>query len=173
MMFSTEGTKGEKGTGLGLSLAKEIVEKHNGTIWFYSEEKKGSEFHFTIPLSKNNILLIMPNETERAKLGLFVKDLYPMYNLTEAANGFEAIEKFYKDIPSLILLQHNMPLMNGLQLIESIKSDTKNFNVPFIAVVDNISREIQDSYFKLEAKAVLPKPVDFNLLSRHIEISLS
>lgn len=48
-MFSTRGTRGEKGTGLGLSLVKEIVERHKGQIWFYSKEKIGSEFHFTIP----------------------------------------------------------------------------------------------------------------------------
>ncbi|MCZ7609894.1 MAG: PAS domain-containing sensor histidine kinase [Ignavibacterium sp.] len=57
-MFSTRGTKGEKGTGLGLSLVKEIIERHKGQIWFYSKEKVGSEFHFTVPSSENTILLV-------------------------------------------------------------------------------------------------------------------
>lgn len=64
-MFSTEGTKGEKGTGLGLSLVKEIIDKHNGSIWFYTELDKGSEFHFTIPSSPNTILLVENNSIEK------------------------------------------------------------------------------------------------------------
>jgi signal transduction histidine kinase/ligand-binding sensor domain-containing protein len=48
--FSTYGTNNEKGTGLGLQICKDFVEKHGGTLWFESEENKGTTFYFTIPI---------------------------------------------------------------------------------------------------------------------------
>lgn len=55
-IYSTEGTDGEKGTGFGLLLAKEFVEKHNGTIWAESELGKGSSFIFTLPAAKKQTI---------------------------------------------------------------------------------------------------------------------
>ena len=58
---------------MGLSLVKEIVEKHKGDIWYYSEVDKGSEFHFTVPSSQNIILLVDDDQEEKIYLEKIIK----------------------------------------------------------------------------------------------------
>lgn len=50
-MFFTKGKKG--GTGLGLAIAKKVVTAHGGTIWCTSDKEKGTEFHFTLPVTQS------------------------------------------------------------------------------------------------------------------------
>ena len=48
---STRGTSNEKGSGLGLVLCRELAEAHHGKLWIESEEDKGSQFKFTLPIN--------------------------------------------------------------------------------------------------------------------------
>jgi len=50
--YSAPGTENEQGTSIGLKLCREFIEKLNGRIWVESEEKKGSEFMFSLPLNE-------------------------------------------------------------------------------------------------------------------------
>lgn len=55
--FTSPGTNKEKGSGLGLNLCKEYIEKHNGSIWFQSQEGTGTTFFFTIDAAEEQTLV--------------------------------------------------------------------------------------------------------------------
>ena len=68
-----------------------------GDIWFYSEENKGSEFHFTVPSSQNIILLIDDEQEERMYLEKIISENYPEYNLLISDNGFDALYYYLQE----------------------------------------------------------------------------
>lgn len=164
-MFSTEGTKGEKGTGLGLSLVKEIIEKHNGEIWFYSEKDKGSEFHFTVPRSKDSILLVDNDANDRALFENIINSRFSRFEIICAQNGYEAVEKFFDKLPSLIITVFDMPLMNGAQLINLIRLEDKHHKIPVIAVIPEGDKNIKKEFQNIGVNIILTKPVDMDLLA--------
>jgi len=171
-MFSVEGTKGEKGTGLGLSLVKEIVEKHGGEIWFYSEVGKGSEFHFTVPSSQNTILIVDGDYSDLLKYEKIIKEEFPNFNVVCVKNGYEALTKVSERLPSLIIADYDMPLMNGFQLIEFIRKEDKNFKIPIIATTSNLTQDLLEKYQHLGIDFILQKPIDEELFCSKIETIL-
>jgi PAS domain S-box-containing protein len=171
-MFSTEGTKGEKGTGLGLSLVKEIIEKHSGNIWFYSESGKGSEFHFTIPSSPNTILLVENNYVERELYETILKENFPSFQIIGVKNGYEALSHFLSQLPSLIITDYELPLMNGTQFIQSVRREDKGSRIPIIALVPELSEDVKRQYQILGIDTVLQKPIDSELFSEKIQLLL-
>jgi len=172
-MFSTEGTKGEKGTGLGLSLVKEIIEKHGGEIWFYSEPEKGSEFHFTIPRSPNSILLVEDVKGDRLYYEKLIKDNFKNFQVISVSNGFEAINTVFQKLPSLIITDHEMPLMNGSQLVENIRKEDSTLQIPIIVIATNISDKLKMTYRNLGVHQILKKPVDAKLFIEMVNLTLS
>ncbi|MGA7838922.1 MAG: hybrid sensor histidine kinase/response regulator, partial [Ignavibacteriaceae bacterium] len=171
-MFSTIGTKGEKGTGLGLSLVKEIIEKHKGNIWFYSKFGKGSDFHFTISRSPNIILLVDPCDEDNIHLEKLIKKNFSDFQVITTTNGYQAMGVVLKKLPSLVITEHEMPLMSGMQLIESIRREEKNYRIPILLVTGFDIETVKKAYQNVSIFDVIQKPVNERQFVEKLDFAL-
>ncbi len=153
--FSKTGTAGEKGSGFGLSLVKEIVEKHSGNIWFYSEFNKGSEFHFTLPKSEDTILIVEEHEELHKNYEQVFNEKYDNYNLKFCKNGFEVLNHILEKTPSALITYHSMPLMNGIQIISSLRKRDIHNKVSVVVLVDDLSEKEKAEYLDLNVNTFL------------------
>lgn len=162
--FSIAGTNGEKGSGLGLTLMKEIIDKHNGQVWFYSKVGEGSEFHFTVPEAKNIALIVEDEIPVRTLYQRTIEAEMPNFEVKTADNGYEAIKMLKDFIPTIIITDHDMPLMNGIQLIEALYKKDSSKAIPVIVISAKLNDEINRSYSKLGIDKIIPKPVNLEKL---------
>jgi len=158
--FTSRGTKGEKGTGLGLSLCKDIINKHNGKIWVESEPGKGSVFYFTLPVVSNQILLVNGQKTERILYRKLIQSLVSGYEIIEASNGYEALQKIKKHQPVLLLTEHFLEGMSGFQLVKHIALGNFEVKPGIIILSENINKTLKEEYQKMGIKSVFNKPVE-------------
>lgn len=126
-----------QGTGLGLSICKTIIETMKGEIDVESEVGKGSKFWFTLPYEPTQekekeekekqikegvkTLTILIAEDNNSNYKLFNTILKDEYHLLHAWNGKEAIEMFQKDSPDIVIMDLNMPVMNGYEAVQEIR----------------------------------------------------
>ncbi len=127
------------GNGLGLSIAKGLVELLGGSIWVESELGKGATFSFTIPYRDEEQQLIeIETQTKQEaqlknKLIYIAEDddssfFYLEILLSEtggqvqrARNGQELLDQINEKLPDLILLDINMPVINGYEVLKIIR----------------------------------------------------
>ncbi len=168
-IFSTQGTNGEKGTGLGLILCREIIEKHGGEIWYFSEAEAGSEFHFTFPLFKENVLMVGLDNKTSAEIKNVIEEVKPSYFIRECNNGFEAIDEIKSKTPSVIFLNDKMQLMDGLQFIEILQSENRTAGIPVYLIADDLQETKISKYSNLGVKKILNKPLGRENLKKEIQ----
>jgi len=161
-------TRDYGGTGLGLTISKQLVELMGGRIWVESQYGKGSNFIFELELKeaqiskepeteikieekniqnrlkrdinllKNcKILLAEDNEINQEIISGLLEN--SSIKLDIAKNGKEAIEKFKKNSYTLILMDIQMPLMDGYEATKIIREIDKD--IPIIAITANAMKE--------------------------------
>ncbi|PKP51190.1 MAG: hypothetical protein CVT92_13370 [Bacteroidetes bacterium HGW-Bacteroidetes-1] len=140
-----ENTRDFGGLGLGLSLSKKLVEMMGGSIDFTSEADIGSNFWFTVNLRMGTEPdLLMQNHFNKVLLveDNIINQKVSMFSLRNqgfevdvAENGKIAVEKFEKNKYDLILMDIQMPVMDGITATEQIrKIETQRNSRPVFIV---------------------------------------
>ncbi len=95
------------------------------------------------------------------------------FNVEEAANGAEAVDKARQRRPDLILMDLWMPVLDGLQATRQIKADPRTAQVPILAVSAQVFSPAAENAIEAGCETFLPKPVDPDELLEHIRSSFA
>jgi len=156
---------------LGLSFVKEIIEKHNGKIWVESQYGKGSNFQFSLPVASANILLLESDNAYKILLTKMIKNFKSDFNIITETSGLEAISKVIQYDPAIIILNHNLEDMIGIEFIKKLFELNLRRKIQII-VIGNIDKAFISDYRELGIEFILNKPLNVNSLNNAIEKSL-
>ncbi len=185
------------GTGLGLMLVKRMTEMHGGTVSVESEHNKGSRFIITLPWQPESGIDHQKTSTDPIQISgtnsSMIKD-HPLILLAEddnfnsetfsqflimkgyqvivAKTGREVLQICRETIPDLILMDIQMPEMDGLQAIRQIRSISMCINTPIIALTALAMSGDRQMCLAAGANEYLSKPVPLQKLHQTIQTVL-
>ena len=182
------------GTGLGLSLVKKIIELHGGKSGVTSKEAEGSHFWFDLPcehllfkstsnLSRDSLASTQENSNSAftpCRILLAEDNLSNIktisgylavkgYQVITANDGQEAIELAKSEHPDLILMDIQMPKLDGLEAMKQIRQDSEIKDIPIIALTALAMEGDRKKCLAAGATDYLSKPIRLRELTTMIE----
>jgi len=180
------------GTGLGLVISSMLADKMGSRIELESEPGRGSVFLFSIEseydnkitdetdgneeilpeviktdsavsIKGNPLILVAEDEPmSRLLIKTIIKQLIPGARVIETVNGSEALAAYREMSPDFILMDVQMPEMDGLEVTRNIRTieSGKGGHVPIIALSAGVIKEEQETCFNSGMDDFLAKPVD-------------
>nr|WP_232849782.1 ATP-binding protein [Bowmanella yangjiangensis] len=179
------------GTGLGLAICKQLCDLMDGRIWIESTPGEGACFRFSLPLAQVNkasmqtvvlaketlipdwsqyrLLLVEDNEVNRrVALGILQKT---KVEVVVAENGQQAISKLQDEFFDAVLMDIQMPVMDGLTAAVIIRQDME-LQIPIIAMTAHAMETDRQKSLKAGMNGHLAKPFDnsslFSILAEHL-----
>lgn len=175
-----------QGTGLGLPICQSIVERLGGKISVESEVGVGSTFVMTLPYrqfvlgadgepveinahverrsdGRKKILIAEDTESNFMQINILLKK---DYTISWVTNGEEAVNSFLHERPDLILMDIRMPVMNGIQATEKIR--TIDIDLPIVAVTANAFLIEQQQALAAGCNDIIAKPYTYERLKETI-----
>lgn len=190
LFFQREGAeKGVHGTGLGLPYARTMANMHNGRLYLDETVTDMNSFVLELPVKQAEVITFehpsVETETELPAFdssrhsiliaedspemrGYLAKELSAEYNVFKAANGADALELAKKEKIDLIISDVMMPIMDGCELCNRIKSDSDLSHVPVILLTAAVGVETRIETLESGADGYIEKPFPMELLMSNI-----
>ncbi|MBA3829791.1 MAG: tetratricopeptide repeat protein [Taibaiella sp.] len=171
------------GTGLGLTISRQLVGLMHGEISVTSDEGAGTKFTVVIPfgetdiqekeegvnvldpaildkLNKVKLLLVEDNEFNRMVAEDTLKELIPGVIIDIAVDGREAVERVQQEVYDMVLMDIQMPVMDGLTATKMIRTTLPypQNSIKIIAMTANVLQEDVELYFAAGMNAYVAKP---------------
>ncbi len=184
-----------QGTGLGLTLVKKFVEMHGGSVTLESRFGEGSDFTFTIPgvltprpqaeeasLSERpegvtrlthdadgqgDLILVVEDNPINLKL---VRDILKAsgYRVAESTTGEEALDALKFIRPDLILMDIQLPGMDGLRAARLLRDNPETRDIPVVALTAHVMKGDEVRAKEAGCAGYIPKPIEPGNFPRQI-----